>query len=177
MIKGYLGKDEIDIIMDALIKAHGGKELVWIDMDGVVADWEPKAIIEANRLGVTIEEFKDKKMYRGIEGFYRNLPLIPGAKEAIIKLDESEKFIINFLSAPSWGNVSCFSDKRIWVEENFGKSFDKRMDLSFHKGHYLGNYLIDDRTKYGAAEFIGEHIQFGNAQYPNWDAVLNRLLS
>ncbi len=176
MVKNIVSEVHIKAVLDGLKQFYGGKELAWFDMDGVVADWEPKAIIEANRLGVSIEEFKEKKLYRGIEGFYRELPLIPGAKESIIELDKSGKYIINFLSAPSWGNISCFSDKRIWVEENFGKNFDKRMDLSFHKGLYLGHYLIDDRTKYGAADFIGEHIQFGTSQYPDWAAVLNKLL-
>lgn len=176
MIKEFLNQEQLATIMSAIKMANGGKELVWVDMDGVVADWEPKAIMEANKLGVTIEEFKKKKIYRGIEDFYLDLPLIPGAKEAILELELSGKYIINFLSAPSWGNISCFSNKRIWIEKNFGKDFDKRMDLSFHKGHYLGNYLIDDRIKYGANNFIGEHIQFATPQYPDWNAVLNKLL-
>jgi len=176
MVKGYLSQDEIDIFLDALVKAHSGKMLLWVDMDGVVADFEPKATEVAAGMGLTFQEFAEQKQYRHIEGFYRDLPLIPGAKEAILALDACGKYDVNFVSAPSWGNISCFSDKRIWMEENFGKDFDKRMDLSFHKGHYMGHYLIDDRTKYGAGEFIGEHIQFGNEQYPDWEAVLKRLL-
>lgn len=176
MIKEYLDKEVLDVIMDALIKANNGKELIWVDMDGVVADFEPMATEAASEMGLTFQEFADQKQYRHIEGFYRNLPLILGAKEAILELDACGKYILNFLSAPSWGNESCFTDKRVWIRENFGTDFDKRMDLSFHKGHYLGHYLIDDRTKYGAGDFIGEHIQFGNQQYPDWDAVLKRLL-
>jgi len=176
MIRRYLDQETLDIIMDALKKAHSGKEVVWVDMDGVVADFEPKATEEAVKMGLTFREFADHKQYRHIEGFYRDLPLIPGAREAILELDACGKYEINFLSAPSWGNESCFTDKRIWIDEKFGADFEKRMDLSFHKGHYLGHYLIDDRTKYGAGEFIGEHIMYGNSQYPNWDAVLKKLL-
>lgn len=40
----------------------------------------------------------------------------------------------------------------------------------------MGHYLIDDRTKYGAGEFIGEHIMFGSDKYTDWDAVLKKLL-
>ncbi len=176
MIKKHLDIETLDTVMRALRKAHGGKEVVWVDMDGVVADFEPKATEEAAKMQLTFQQFADQKQYRHIEGFYRNLPLIPGAKDAILELDASGKYELNFLSAPSWGNESCFTDKRIWMRENFGTDFDKRMDLSFHKGHYLGHYLIDDRTKYGAGDFIGEHIQFGNHQYPDWDAVLKKLL-
>lgn len=175
MVKKYLDKDSRTEFLDALKKVHEGKEVVWIDMDGVVADFEPKAIEYAEGMGLTFKEFADQKKYRHIEGFYRELPLVAGAKESIEKLDESGKYDLYFLSAPSWGNVSCFSDKRIWVEKNF-PSFKKRMSLSFQKGHHMGHYLIDDRTKYGAGEFIGEHIKFGNHEYPDWDSVLKKLL-
>lgn len=176
MIKSYLSESAMNEIMNSLRAAHDGKEVIWVDMDGVVADFEPKAIAEASKMLLTLKQFADQKQYRHIEGFYRDLPLIPGAKEAILELDACGKYEINFLSAPSWGNESCFTDKRIWIDENFGADFEKRMDLSFHKGHYLGHYLIDDRTKYGAGDFIGEHLQFGNSEYPNWDSILKKLL-
>ncbi len=176
MIKKYLDNNTISTLMKAISKAHNGKELVWVDMDGVVADFEIYANTEALKMGLTLDEFLKQKQYRHVEGFYRNLPLIPGAKEAILQLSTCGKYELNFLSAPSWGNVSCFSDKRIWIQEHFGKEFEKKMDLSFHKGHYLGHYLIDDRVKYGAEDFIGEHIQYGNEQYPDWNSILNKLL-
>jgi len=175
MIKEYLDKETLDNIMNALRLVHNGKEVIWIDMDGVVADFEPRATEVAADMGLTFKEFADQKQYRHIPGFYLDLPLITGAKEAIEKLEESGKYDLYFLSAPSWGNVSCFSDKRVWVEKHF-PSFRKKMGLSFQKGHHLGHYLIDDRTKYGAGNFIGEHLQFGNSEYPNWDAILKKIL-
>jgi 5'-nucleotidase len=175
MLKQKVDKHIIQKILTSLKEHHDGKEVVWIDMDGVVADFELKAEIHAAKMGLTLKEFSDQKQYRHIENFYLDLPLIPGAKEAIQKLEESGKYDLYFLSAPSWGNVSCFSDKRVWVEKHF-PAFRKKMGLSFQKGHHLGHYLIDDRTKYGAGDFIGEHIQFGNEKYPDWDAVLKRLL-
>jgi len=175
MIKKFVDKDVINVFLEGLKKAHDGKEVIWVDADGVVADFVPKATEEAEKMGLTFQEFADQSQYRHIENFYLDLPLIPGAQEAIKKLEESGKFYICFVSAPSWGNVSCFSDKRVWFEKNFPE-FYKRMDLSYHKGHYMGHYLIDDRTKYGAVDFMGEHIMFGNEEYPDWDAVLKRLL-
>lgn len=175
MIKGYLSESAMNEIMNSLRVVHDGKEVVWIDMDGVVADFESKATQVASEMGLTFQEFADQKQYRHIDGFYLDLPVIEGAKEAIQKLEDSGKYDLYFLSAPSWGNVSCFSDKRVWVEKYF-PSFRKKMGLSFQKGHHLGHYLIDDRTKYGAGEFIGEHLQFGNSEYPNWDSILKKLL-
>ena len=126
-------------------------------------------------MNLTFEEFVDRGEYKYIEDFYKDLPLIPGAKEAIEKLERSGKYYLCFVSAPSWKNVNSFSDKRIWIEKHF-PNFKKRMDLSFHKGYYMGHYLIDDRIKYGAEDFIGEHIMFGDRNYSNWDDVLNKLL-
>ena len=145
MIKGYLSYIEIETFLDALTRAHGGKKLVWIDMDGVVADFEAQGEILAKKEGMTFREWADQKKYRHVVGFYVDLPLIPGAIEAIEKLEASGKYELNFVSACSWGNVSCFSDKRIWIEKHF-PTFQKKMDLSYHKGHYMGHYLIDDRT-------------------------------
>jgi len=175
MIKEYLSQKEIDVFLNALSMAHSGKEVVWIDMDGVVADFVPMAIETSKKMGITFQQFVDQKKYRNFAGFYRDLPLIPGAQEAIKKLEDSGKYELCFVSACSWGNISCFSDKRMWVEKHF-PTFYKKMDLSYHKGHYMGHYLIDDRTKYGAGDFMGEHIMFGNEEYPDWDAVLKRLL-
>ena len=169
-------KEAIKIILHELKEVHGGKELIWLDMDGVVVDFVPKATKLAKEMGITFQEFEDQKQYRHVEGFYRDLPLIDGAKEGVHKLIDSGKYEVIFLSAASWGNVSCFSDRRIWVGDNFGDLMYKKMDLSFHKGHYMGHYLIDDRTMYGAGEFIGEHIQFGNEEYPNWETILKYLL-
>lgn len=175
MIKEQVDKETIKKVLDALKKVHGGKELLWIDMDGVVADFEVTATKYAKEMGLTFQEFADQGKYREIEGLYRELPLYPGAKHAIQILEDSGKYDIHFLSAPSWENVFCFSEKRLWLEEHFPR-FKKKMSLSHQKGHHMGHYLIDDRTKYGAGEFIGEHIQFGNEQYPDWKAVLDRLL-
>ena len=40
-----------------------------------------------------------------------------------------------------------------------------------------GNYLIDDRDKHGASEFEGEWIHFGSERFPNWETVLEYLLT
>ena len=160
-------------MLDALEKKIGRKTL-YIDMDGVVASFEPMADFHAEKLGITRKEFTDRKLYRDIEGFYLDLQLIPGSKEAIEKLDKVYDII--FVSAPSWGNIHCFTEKRIWIEKHFGKWVEKKMDLSFHKGHYIGHYLIDDRKKYGAGEFMGEHIMFGSEPFQTWKEVENYLI-
>ena len=169
MIKNPLA---IRIILEELEKIHG-KKVLYIDLDGVVADFETLAVEKAKELNITKEDFTYGKLYRK-KDFYLNLPLMLGAKEALEKLDE--KYYIVFLSAPSWGGIDSFSEKRIWIERHFGNKYEKRMDLTFHKGHYMGHYLIDDRAKYGASDFIGEHLMFGDENYPDWDSILKYLL-
>lgn len=156
------------LFLKALADANG-KEIVFVDMDGVVADFDKTATIWAERMGITPQEFKDNKHYRQPK-FYAELELIPGAKEGVMSL--SEFYDIRFLSAPSWGNPDSFTEKRIWIEKHFGEFAHKKMDLTFRKDLAMGHYLIDDRTKYGAGNFIGKHIQFGTDPFNTWDDVI-----
>jgi len=172
-MKNHLTEEQVKVVLDALEKKHGRKTL-FVDLDGVVADFEKNAKEHAERLGITFEKFISKKMYHSTPEFYLQLELMPGAKETIKKLDE--KYEIVFLSAPSWGNVDSFTEKRLWIEKYFGDWGKKRMDLSFRKGHYMGHYLIDDRLKYGAGDFIGEHIMFGTNPFETWAEVEKYLL-
>ncbi|MBR6979312.1 MAG: hypothetical protein IKH88_05705 [Prevotella sp.] len=41
---------------------------------------------------------------------------------------------------------------------------------------FIGDYLIDDRSGHGASEFPGVWIQFGSAQFPDWESVLKYLM-
>ena len=64
------------------------------------------------------------------------------------------------------------SDKLLWVKRHLGKLVYKRLILSHHKNLLRGDYLIDDSTKNGAAEFQGTHIQFGKGDYIDWPSVI-----
>lgn len=172
-MKRFLDEDVLKQFLDALEKKEGRKVL-FIDMDGVVADFEKKAEQLAIIAGITKDDFIDRKFYRN-KGFYIDLEVLPGAKEAVFEL--RNYFEIRFLSACSWSNVFSFTEKRIWIEKHFGEWSEKRMDLTNKKDLSMGHFLIDDRTKYGAEHFIGEHIQFGIDEFPNWEVVTKYLIS
>jgi 5'-nucleotidase len=172
-MKEILTKEQMKIFLDAIEKKHGRK-LMYIDMDGVVADFDKGAVAWAANLGISPEQFIEQKRYRQ-PNFYFELELIEGAKEAIQELDTM--YEIAFVSAPSWGNPHSFTEKRLWIEKYFGQWAKKRMDLSFRKGNYMGHVLIDDRTKYGAGDFIGEHIMFGTEPFKSWPDVVQYLKS
>lgn len=141
------------------------KDVVYVDMDGVVANFAKKW----------------KKMY-GKEldlyhipptptGFYSDLEIIPGSIDAIKKL--SEHFDVYFLSTAEWNNISSWSDKRLWIEKHFGKYAHKRLILSHNKSLHIGKYLIDDRAIDTNLAFTGEFIHFGSTMFPTWESVIN----
>jgi 5'(3')-deoxyribonucleotidase len=148
------------------------KELIFIDMDGVLADAEKKMQIWSSKLGLTTTELFKKKLYH-MPGFYADLPPVDGAVEAFEIL--SKRFEVYILTAPSWENPSCYTDKRLWVEKYLGKSAYKRLIISNDKSLFTGRALIDDRLKYGVTKFKGEHIHFATDRFPNWNSVLDYL--
>ena len=118
-----------------------------------------------------------KQRYAGheyrIPGFFAELPPIPGAIEAIHRLEQ--KYDLYILSTAPWSNPSAWSDKLLWIKRYFSDVFYKRMVITHCKNLCKGDYLIDDRPKNGAAEFEGEWIEFGSAKFPDWDSVLEYL--
>lgn len=143
------------------------KKIVYIDMDGVTADYDAHKHL-------TIEEDPNGAECKVPEGYFKNLPLIDGALEAITILSRS--YDVYFLSTPQWSNPCCWKEKREWVGEHFGEVMFKRLILTHNKGLLKGDYLIDDRKTNGVDSFEGEHIHFGTNAYPNWKAVLVRLV-
>lgn len=157
------------------------KKVVWIDMDGVLVDFNThiqSAIIDNQFLRETY-----KGRYDHIPGIFRTPPPIEGAIDAIKKLKESGKYELYIATAAPWGNPMSAMDKRFWIEEHFGNLFKKKMVVSHLKNMLIGDYLIDDRTANGAGEFKGELLRFGwdyeNRvwnEYPTWESILNKLL-
>ena len=106
---------------------------------------------------------------------FQELDPIDGSIESINQLMNS--FEVYFLSTPVWAVPESFSGKRIWVEKQFGDAIKKRLILTHRKDLVIGDFLIDDRLKNGAAEFKGEHIHFGSDRFPNWESVVEYLKS
>jgi len=155
------------------------KKIVFIDMDGVLADFETHAhmLLQKDQF---IGSFYKNHIDR-IPGVFRNPVPIKGAVEAVHQLHDSGKYELYIATAAPWGNPDSATDKRYWIEEHFGRMFRKRMVISHLKHLLVGDYLIDDRTANGAGEFglasgRGQHIHFGTDEFPNWKSVLDYLL-
>lgn len=140
------------------------KKIVYIDMDGVVADWEKAACLPKG------EWIPEEKLNTG-QGFYQNLELIEGASDALKTL--SEHYDLYFLSTPEWANPYCWMEKRLWVEQHFGELMFKRLILTHQKKLLRGDFLIDDNVHEG---FKGVHIHFGQYPYQDWEAVIKYMM-
>jgi len=157
------------------------KQIVWIDMDGVLVDFAKQVEIVTNRSPHLKVEYEGR--YDHIPGIFRNPPPIEGAIEAVRKLAESGNYELYIATAAPWGNPSSAMDKRYWIEEHFGDLFRKKMVVTHLKNMLRGDYLIDDRTANGAGKFEGELLQFGLNyetgtwnEYPTWESILKKLL-
>ncbi len=150
------------------------KKIVWIDMDGVLVDFEKHVQNTIKNNKFLRESYEGN--YDNIPGIFRNPPPIEGAIEAVRKLAESGKYELYIATAAPWENPMAGMDKRFWIEEHFGDLFYKKMAITHLKHMLKGDYLIDDRTTNGAGDFEGLLIQFGTEKFPNWNSVLNHLL-
>lgn len=160
--------------MDILIPKF--KNHIFVDMDGVLPDFESKVRQLSGCISSIDTQEWDKvaDYYSKQPHFFADLDPIEGSIDAYHQL--CTKFDVHILSTAPWDNPSAWHDKRIWVEKHLGQNAYKKLTLSHHKELFCGRALIDDRTKNGAAEFNGEHIQFGTDKFPNWNSIINYLM-
>jgi 5'-nucleotidase len=104
------------------------------------------------------------------KGFFRDLPPIPGAKEALqFILEKGHE--LRIVTAPKIEHTPCVPEKYAWVEEHYGMEWVKRLMLTYDKTFVHGDKLIDDKPKIiGARTPTWEHILFDrpyNKTQPN----------
>ena len=153
------------------------KKILYIDMDGVLVDFQrviDEMDAETYQKYCPCPEKNRPPMFDQIPDVFKTMPSIPDAIESFREL--SCHFDIYILSTAPWENNAAWSDKLIWVKENLGDCASRRLILSHHKNLNKGDFLVDDRDKNGAADFEGELIRFGSPEFPNWAAVLKYLM-
>ena len=92
---------------------------------------------------------------------YRTLEVMPGANEALMKLNED--FDIFIASTPPWARPDMWGAKREWLEEHF-PWLTRKLILTHRKDLLIGDILIDDSRWRGQPDFQGDWLWFGTAQ-------------
>jgi 5'-nucleotidase len=158
------------------------RKTIYIDMDGVLVNF--KSGIEAikHRYPEKDPESHDAN-WDNVPGIFGLMKPQPGAVEAYKRLSAEHDVFI--LSTAPWANATAWHDKLEWVKEHLpaskGEAAHKRLILSHRKDLNRGDFLIDDRTANGAADFEGTHVHFGpscgeqncRVHAFDWDAVLH----
>lgn len=139
------------------------KKVIYIDMDGTIADF--KSGVGRN---VGIDEKPAECLQKG---FYRNLKVIDGAKEAVSLLESH--FDVYIATKPKRENPHCLEEKMDWIREHF-PSLEKKVFFTPNKNLLDGYMLIDDHTKWSG--FKGEFVLF-NSDKDNWLELANQIIT
>ena len=146
------------------------KKILYVDMDNVLVDFQ-SGIAQLDK--TVTAQFKNRM--DEVPGIFALMHPMDGAIESFTLL--SKHYDTYVLSTSPWENSTAWSDKVDWIKKHLGESAYKRLILSHHKNLNMGDYLVDDRVENGAGKFHGEHIHFGSAYFPDWEAVVEYLLS
>ena len=92
---------------------------------------------------------------------FRNLELVDGAQDALLKLNQD--FDIFIATTPPWSRPKVWGEKREWIEEHF-PWLKRKMVLTHRKDLLIGDILIDDSRWRGQPDFKGQWLWFGTAQ-------------
>ena len=121
------------------------------------------------------------------QGFFRGLPVMPGAVDAVLGMLNAGHDIW-LCSTPVDSSAYCENEKKAWLREHFGEAFARRIVFTQDKTLVRGDLLIDDKPEIrGVYEPAWEHVVFAqpyNAQvqgrrritWANWRQVLPELV-
>lgn len=135
------------------------KKTIGIDMDGVLADIEEQfmswyeneyglRVPRSERLGVLEPEgFPEKgaiRRYVNTPGFFRTIPVMEGAVEAVKKLMEDYEV---YIVSAAMEFPQCLLEKQEWLAEYFPFISWRNIIFCGDKSVVVTDYLIDDHCK------------------------------
>ena len=133
---------------------------IYIDMDGVIADFKQ---------GQEYQGYKLSKRPDLVVN-YRTLPVMEGAIKAVAKLNADHEIFI--ASTPPWTRPEVWGHKREWIEEHF-PYLKRKLILTHRKDLLIGDVLIDDSKYRGQPDFKGNWFWFNKDwNNRNWNACL-----
>lgn len=122
---------------------------VYLDMDGVIADFFAEAVKHSDdsARGWRNMEFRDAdrvlKRVRNTPDFFLNIPAFPMANtlvQSIVNITGE----CRIMSSPLAGYPSCEEEKAAWLDVNIRYDFDEVVFTESKYKYAEGNILIDD---------------------------------
>lgn len=157
------------------------KQILYVDMDGVIADFDHgiKSIFPDLETGINFPEYDKRKdivdhICETNPDIFHNLKPIDDSIDYV--KDLFNYYDLLFLSTPMWNVPNSYIGKRIWLHNHFGELAENKLILTKRKELNIGDYLVDDRLANGAGEFTGYHIHYGTDKFLNWKKVYNFLM-
>ncbi len=168
-----------------------------VDMDEVIADAFGKHLHHYNRsvgtnltpqlvtekgLGalIPVEQREEFSSIPHSDGFFADVALIPGSREALLELSRNHDI---FITSAAMEVPSSFADKFAWLETHFPFIPPSRIVFCGDKGIINADVLIDDRSRH-FKRFRGTGILFtaphnvaeaADFRANNWNDVLEIL--
>lgn len=137
--------------------------IVLVDLDNVVADMisalnerlERAGVVPIAAEAITDYEFynlysvKDYLHVQSIlrtPGFFRELPLMPGAKQGV---EDILRYMgeVYFVTSPMKEAPHSAGDKLVWVKKHFGRGMAEMTIITQDKTAVKGDILIDDKPE------------------------------
>ncbi|MDO5692713.1 MAG: 5'-3'-deoxyribonucleotidase [Pseudomonadota bacterium] len=179
--------------------------LILLDQDGVLADFErgfhdgwnargdvpcPALPLAARQSFYVRDDYpsENRDVVEGIytaPGFFRDLPPMPGAIEAVAAL-LAQGHDVRICTSPLNQWRHCVTEKYEWVERHLGTDFVHRMIVTKDKTVVYGDVLVDDKPAVtGTRQPVWQHVIFDQPYnrhvagprmtWASWQAVLPQL--
>lgn len=179
------------------------KKIILVDMDDVLADFEakflenwkekfphhPYAPLERRKTFRTEDDYpsglkKEVESIFSAPGFFENLEIIPGSKEALTKM-ESLGHEVFICTSPISKYENCILEKYHWVSKNLGYEWTRKVIMTKDKTLVYGDILIDDKPEHiGLRKPVWKHVLFDapynqhvktklRITWNNWEKILN----
>lgn len=144
------------------------KKRILVDMDGVLADVYSSFIDlhekeSGQRLSVIdiaglleAEAFPNQIKWVTTPGFFRNVPLMPGSREGLKRLNDGFEVIVVSLATEF---PHSLTDKQLWLHEHFPFISWQQIVFCGSKNIILADIMIDDHLK-NLDNFSGDTFMF-----------------
>jgi len=136
--------------------------IIYIDMDGVLADFQ-SAANELSAVCTNPDEILDFSKFKPM----------PNAIESVYKIIDMGHDVF-IASTPPWNNPDAWGQKRNWIEEHLPE-LERKIILTHRKDLLIGDILIDDSDYRGQKDFKGTWMHFEPNEGADWPFMVKKI--